>query len=121
MFCKPDDWNSCNVEKMTCKGCHFENDENRFCSSVKLKYKNELVVPKEPELRDDAIDSLVNSLNDISKLINKSKCVRCNGDEPLYCEKCYQDLVALNLQYQNQIYILEKQIEELKGEKSNGR
>lgn len=47
-FCKSADWDWCGVEKRGCPGCYFDNDKNRFKSSIKEDIKTMKVMVSIP-------------------------------------------------------------------------
>ena len=70
---------------------------------VRTKYPNEKVRIDfyDEETIDKIIDLGINALNSEKTV---QKCLHCNEDTPLYCEKCYQELITKNgeLQLENE-------------------
>lgn len=67
---------------------------------VRTKYPNEKVRIDfyDEETIDKIIDLGINALN-FKKTVHT--CLHCGNNTPLYCEKCYQELISKNAELQN--------------------
>lgn len=101
--CTPKEWDGCRVEKMGCEGCTY--DVNK--SKVVLFPKHKLTTKEEPinqhpdmvklTAKVSSLEAAINATGEmlgvILKELDPSKCRHCGGDQPAYCETCYQLLI----------------------------
>ena len=97
--CTPKEWDGCRVEKMGCEGCSYDVNKNNIVQFPKNRIVGEQKIEsaklniKAPDL-NVAINVRPNSnIGVIPKELDPSKCRHCGGDQPAYCEECYQLLV----------------------------
>ena len=97
--CTPKEWDGCRVEKMGCEGCNYDVDKNKIVQFPKNRIVSEQKIEsaklniKAPDL-NVAINVRPNdNIGVIPKELDPSKCRHCEGDQPAYCEECYQLLV----------------------------
>lgn len=97
--CTPKEWDGCRVEKMGCKGCTYDVNKNKIVQFPKNRIVSEQKIEsaklniKAPDL-NVAINVRPNgNIGVIPKELDPSKCRHCGGDQPAYCEECYQLLV----------------------------
>lgn len=113
--CTPKEWDGCRVEKMGCEGCTYDVNKNKIVQFPKNRIVGEQKIEsaelniKAPDL-NVAINVRPNSnigvipndnigvrpngnIGVIPKELDPSKCRHCGGDQPAYCEECYQLLV----------------------------
>ena len=97
--CTPKEWDGCRVEKMGCEGCSYDVNKNKIVQFPKnrivgkQKIESAKLNIKAPDL-NVAINVRPNgNIGVIPKELDPSKCRHCGGDQPAYCEECYQLLV----------------------------
>ena len=97
--CTPKEWDGCRVEKMGCEGCSYDVNKNKIVQFPKNRIVSEQKIEsaklniKAPDL-NVAINVRPNdNIGVIPKELDPSKCRHCGGDQPAYCEECYQLLV----------------------------
>lgn len=97
--CTPKEWDRCRVEKMGCEGCSYDANKNKIVQFPKNRIVSEQKIEsaklniKAPDL-NVAINVRPNGdIGLVPKELDPSKCRHCGGDQPAYCEECYQLLV----------------------------
>ena len=97
--CTPKEWDGCRVEKMGCEGCNYDVNKNKIVQFPKNRIVGEQKIEsaklniKAPDL-NVAINVRPNgNIGVMPKELDPSKCRHCGGDQPAYCEECYQLLV----------------------------
>lgn len=100
--CTPKEWDTCRVEKMGCRGCYY--DIPKHILTNKEQPLNQHVLT-EPPIFSKAQDIIVKPYVElkkqygsdeikIPKIADTKRCLHCNGENPVYCETCYQLLVT---------------------------
>lgn len=105
--CTPKEWDTCRVEKMGCRGCYY--DVPKHILTNKEQSLNQHVLTRPPIFNPNELPphSQYNippvKLNDphdygseikIPEIADTKKCLHCSGENPVYCETCYQLLVT---------------------------
>lgn len=110
MICGEKERETCNVEKLGCKNCYYDETEERMKDILKsfVDLAGESSIAK--DLKDDikatrwAINKIERLEQELEHYKNK-KCLHCGSNEANYCEQCYQDLIGLNAKLQIEQHI----------------
>lgn len=84
--CTPKEWDTCRVEKMGCRGCYYDIPKHILTN----KEQPYIIVKPYVELKKQYGSDEIK----IPKIADTKKCLHCGGENPVYCETCYQLLVT---------------------------
>lgn len=90
--CTPKEWDHCRVEKMGCAGCYYDHGIHLLTAEEKpLNFHPLMKKPKLPPI--PKVNLKYDGELKIPEIADRAKCLHCNGDNPVYCEPCYQLLI----------------------------
>lgn len=84
--CTPKEWDTCRVEKMGCRGCYYDVPKHILTNKEQPYIIAKPYVELKKQYGSDEIK--------IPKIADTKKCLHCGGENPIYCETCYQLLVT---------------------------